>query len=370
METQRENGTGTEKRLNPSYSLDAQTQETERVKASDVTEEDKYNIEFDERGPVGSALRNHIIMKMIVNCLNDGELDSWYESCMFVKKIIDEMGDSIWTGRVDRKLVVWEGILSLEAETMCNYLRLQELPDEWDRKSAREQFNILKTPLDEYVKMIKEKVESFVQRDFIVEAAFLAYHGLLGSIGCLDWDCDFPNGNDEYCPTENLCALVASVTGSVNILDIDQYDTMDWNLKPSRELLANLGSILANIKCETLTICLLQSRIETEVTEVLVRAMQSGVKKVNLDSNDRHKDDPIDIAALTKYDGKGTCEEIFCNDPIVDAYLEEIQKWTQRINWDTEFSLAGGHGVVKEYEKGNTCVTIRRKSNEREPREK
>ena len=190
---------------------------------------------------------------------------------------------------------------------MCNYLRLQELPDEWDRKSAREQFNILKTPLDEYVKMIKDKVEPFVhglQRDFIVEAAFLAYHGLLGSIGCLEWNDEGPNGNEEYCPTENLCALVASVTGSVNILDIDQYDTMDWNLKPSRELLANLGSILANIKCETLTICLLQSRIETEVTEVLVRAMQSGVKKVNLDSNDRHKDDPIDIAALTKYDGK------------------------------------------------------------------
>ena len=86
----------------------------EGVKASDAAEEDKYNIEFDERGPVGLALRNHIIMKMIVNFLNDGELDSWYESCMFVKRIIDEMGDSIWTGRVERKLVVWEGILSLE----------------------------------------------------------------------------------------------------------------------------------------------------------------------------------------------------------------------------------------------------------------
>ena len=73
METKQQDDIGTEKRSNPSP---AQAQETEGVKKSDATEEDKYKMEFDERGPAGLALRNHIIMEMIVNCLSYVDLVS------------------------------------------------------------------------------------------------------------------------------------------------------------------------------------------------------------------------------------------------------------------------------------------------------
>ena len=357
---------------------------------SDIVTEKKFNpspdtlsqIEFDERG---LALGNHIIMKKIVNYLDDKDLISWYDSCMFVKVIIDGIGDSIWMPRLNETWDTWEIIRTDMNQDYADWGDWRTPMVEWDRscrscsRTAKEQFITMKTQIEQFVKHVKKDVEEDQPSygSYIV-AGSLAYHGLLGSIENLRLTADCPDRH-EYKFPEYLAALVGSVLDWVSFYEVDAYAPGELFTSG----LDNLGPILANIKCRELRIMYVCARIGTESTEAVVRAMQSGVEKVELHGNPRTADDPIDIAALTKYDGEGTCEEIFCDEYILKAYREEIKNWSQRINWDSEFhgidlSIgSAGFGIVPDmdydklanlyqgemdYDKDYVDVVIKRKS--------
>ena len=105
---------------------------------SDIVTEKKFNpspdtlsqIEFDERG---LALGNHIIMKKIVNYLDDKDLISWYDSCMFVKVIIDGIGDSIWMPRLNETWDNWEIISTDMDQDYKDWGDWRTPMVEWDR---------------------------------------------------------------------------------------------------------------------------------------------------------------------------------------------------------------------------------------------
>ena len=344
METQRQNGIGTEKSLNPF--LDAQSQDSEGVKASDATEEDKYKMEFDERGPVGLALRNHIIMEMIVNCLSYVDLVSWYESCKFVKIIIDEMGDSIWRTQVyqmefilleiyewdwnhDKKTNDWRypGCYKTSPDGDYDYWEYWDTPP-----TPREQFDFLKTEIDGRVRLVKS--ENYWDT---WDAAALAWHGVLGSMeNLIIKDKELPS-----CPDKHLRALISCGTNVVTIEDVNGI---------------NLSKILTAIKCRELELFNINYGCDKsgpglgiEDFEAVVRVMQSGVKSLRLEFRIKPDEPPPlePLTTLTKYDGQGECEEIelFDYSDDFDDYDEFIQfrrfniriqvikDWAQRINW-------------------------------------
>ena len=356
MERQRQNGFFTDKRLNPS--LDAQAQDSEVVKASDATEEDKYNMEFDERGPAGSALRNHIIMEMIVNCLSYVDLVSWYESCKFVKIIIDEMGDSIWRTQVHQmEIILWEiyewdwnhdkktndwrypGCYKTSPDGDYDYWEYWDTPP-----TPREQFDFLKTIIDGKVRLVKSKLfpENHGGSE-IWDAAALAWHGVFGSMENL-----IIGGNvlDHWidlsgCPDKHLCALISCGRNGVTIDHVDGI---------------NLSKILSAIKCRDLELFNINEGSDgdsgpglgIEDLEAVVRVMQSGVKSLRLDFRIGSDEPPPfePLTALTKYDGQGECEEIeldgdWSDEPFNDECqfrrfnirIQVIKDWAQRINW-------------------------------------
>ena len=348
MATQRQNGIGTEERLNPS--LDAQSQDSEGVKASDATEEDKFNIEFDERGPAGLALRNHIIMEMIVNCLSYVDLVSWYESCKFVKIIIDEMGDSIWTTQVHQmECILWE-IFEWDWEhdektENWRYPIKTNLDYDYDDPTPREQFDFLKTIIDGKVRLVKSKLfpENHGGSE-IWDAAALAWHGVFGSMENL-----IIGGNvlDHWidlsgCPDKHLCALISCGRNGVTIDHVDGI---------------NLSKILTAIKCRELELSNINEGSDgdsgpglgIEDLEAVVRVMQSGVKSLCLSFRIGPDEPPPlePLTTLTKYDGQGDCEEVkLIGTSSDEPYDEEcqlrrfnnriqvIKDWTQRINWE------------------------------------
>ena len=358
METQRQNGIGTEKRLNPS--LDAQAQDSEVVKASDATEEDKYNMEFDERGPAGSALRNHIIMEMIVNCLSYVDLINWYESCKFVKIIIDEMGDSIWTTQVyQMEIILWE-IFEWDWEhdektENWRYPIKTNLDYDYDDPTPREQFDFLKTIIDGKVRLVKSKLfpENHGGSE-IWDAAALAWHGVFGSMENLTIkDAELPN-----CPDKHLRALISCGTNVVTIEDVNGI---------------NLSKILTAIKCRELELFNINYGCDKsgpglgiEDFEAVVRVMQLGVKSLRLEFRIKHDEPPPlePLTTLTKYDGQGECEEVeldgdWSDEPFNDECqfrrfnirIQVIKDWAQRINWEWD--------VTEENEELETPAEIR-----------
>jgi len=184
------------------------------------------------------------------------------------------------------------------------------LPSNEDISHARwlESKGILDTVL---IKNLTERVREMINGYRLIEvelkcAASLAQHGLLGSLGWLGlFYVDL-----SPVPAKQLASLVSSVTGDLNIDAIS----------------GDLTSLLASIKCEYLAIS--KQSLDGEETRALVRAMDSGVERVNL------RGVKLDIEALTAYSGHGECRELtLWKDDLSASIEEEVRNWASRRNW-------------------------------------
>ena len=142
----------------------------------------------------------------------------------------------------------------------------------------------------------------------ITASAYLAHHGLLGSVFEM-WlrDVDLTS-----IPAEHLASLASCVTQFFFIINV-----------------SNIISILDNVKCQCLIIT--RQTLNSEETRALVRAMESGVEKVQLGGKGEVS---LDITTLTQYSGAGRCGEVMCYDDTARSYRKEVETWAMRINWD------------------------------------
>ena len=71
--------------------------------------------------------------------------------------------------------------------------------------------------------------------------------------------------------------------------------------------------------------------LDQAATSSLVRALQQGVERLDLDGGVR-----LHIQTLLEWDGKGRCSHIRCYDDTDtwDTYMEEMKTWADRVNWD------------------------------------
>ena len=141
-------------------------------------------------------------------------------------------------------------------------------------------------------------------------AASLASCGLLGPV---DWLC-LQDVDLSQVPEEKLISLVSSVTLQ---LCIGQNVTGWVNLLP-------------HLRCWTLHIK--QQTLGREETQALVRAMEVGVKKVEL-----WKGVTLEMEVLFEYSGKGVCHKVdlwsYHNN------IEDVRTWAKRRNWG--YSIIG-----------------------------
>ena len=140
-------------------------------------------------------------------------------------------------------------------------------------------------------------------------AASLANYGLFGLVKEM-WlsDVDLTSVPDKH-----LASLVSTVTG---ILDISKISGCD------------LVTILDSINCKCLYIN--SQRLDIEETWALVRAMKTRVKKVRL-----YEGVTLDISALVRYNGLGSCREVECISGLLTVvrYKEELKTWAASRNW-------------------------------------
>ena len=142
-------------------------------------------------------------------------------------------------------------------------------------------------------------------------ASSLANHGLLGSV---DW-MRLCNVDLTSVPAEHLASLASSVTGSVNIRGVSG---------------CGLLTFLDNVKSKELWIS--RQSLDSEETQALVRAMESGVEEVVLNGGVT-----LDIRALMEYSGQGKCRVIECQLNTADRYRKHLRRWAKGCNWAVTF---------------------------------
>ena len=130
-------------------------------------------------------------------------------------------------------------------------------------------------------------------------AASLAHHGYLGPVKGLSlW-----NVYLSSVPVDQLASLVSCVTGGVYIAYVGGCD---------------LSPILDSLQCKTLEID--SQSLNTEETQALVRAMETGVEEVSLS----YYHGNVDIETLTMYSGQGKCRLVRCNET---RYHDALRNW-------------------------------------------
>ena len=138
-------------------------------------------------------------------------------------------------------------------------------------------------------------------------AASLAHHGLLGSVERLRlYMVDL-----TLVPAEHLASLASSVTGFVDIRNV-----------------RGLVTILDSVKCGELKIW--SQSLDSEETQALVRAMESGVEEVKL----FWEVSLLEIRVLMEYSGQGRCRRVECNFDPAEGYREQLKTWAKSRNWD------------------------------------
>ena len=146
--------------------------------------------------------------------------------------------------------------------------------------------------------------------------ASLAHHRLLRSVNSLI----LSDVNLSSIPVDHLVSLVSCVTESVNIGNVSSCD---------------LSPILDSLQCKQLDIE--SQSLNTEETQALVRAMETGVEDVSLS-----EDVTVDIKALTEYSGQGKCTLVrvrydsYDDNAIYDDALriwKEMQEKFERRKW-------------------------------------
>ena len=141
------------------------------------------------------------------------------------------------------------------------------------------------------------------QQSEVACVASLAHHGLLRSVNYLMLM--LSKVDLSSVPADHLASLASCVTGVVDV----------WNVRGY-----GLSTILDNVKCESLTIS--SQSLNTEETQALVRAMETGVEEVSL----CYYHGNVDIETLIKYSGRGKCRLVRCNET---RYHDALRKWKQ-----------------------------------------
>ena len=153
------------------------------------------------------------------------------------------------------------------------------------------------------------QASAFPSLSELITAASLAQHGLLGrvQIVCMR-DVDLAS-----VPAEHLASLASYWADNVYISNV-----------------SNLRCFLGGIKCKQL---FYKQILNSEETEDLVRAMESGVEVVSLIMVS------LDIRALTQYNGQGKCRKVICFRGIADKYKEDLKSWAEKINWTVRLEI-------------------------------
>ena len=258
---------------------------------------------------VMKVLRNCDVIEHIASFLNSQDLGSWYNSCKTVRDCIDSL--SLWRKHA-KKLVKIMGMRK-------NILKEKGRKKSFNCKSQESaHFQKLCSSIQKNeVKRLRKKMNK--QRRLvpaeITNAARLAHHGLLGSVGHLPLRSEtwpWENLDLASIPTEQLASLVSCVTERIDIQSVI--------------INCDIISILDNVKSNYLNIN--RQSLSSEETQALVRAMESGVKCVALSREAR-----LDISALTQYSGQGKCKRVYCFNITTDGHREEVKNWALRINW-------------------------------------
>ena len=276
-----------------------------------MKENKKIDFMFNERVPGGNilkkALGNHVIMKKVVNCLNDvGDFIRMYDSCEIFRNIFDVMDESIWRGLANTLLMA----LGIEDKNFLN--------EQFHDKSFRDIFLILRRCAEHQANMIKRKI--YINSSFngtdpsledITEASILARHGLLGPMEeffiLILKDVDLSS-----IPSRNLGSFLACVTWRIEI-----WNTANIDLIP----------ILNMIKCQHLSFY--DQPLRTKETQALVQAMKTRVERVTLFTCYENID--IDIETLTTYAGSGICDSLHLTGNFFS--ITNMRSWAKSVGW-------------------------------------
>ena len=165
--------------------------------------------------------------------------------------------------------------------------------------------------LESLAEEVKEKIEvdSDSSLPVIICAASLAHHGYLGSLEEGMWleDVDLTS-----VPADHLASLVSSLVGCVNIENIRG---------------CGLVTILDSVKSSELYIT--DQSLSSEETRALVRAMETGVERLELDIGVT-----LDIGVLTQYSGQGICGQVECRDGTAARYSDQLKIWATSKYWE------------------------------------
>ena len=151
-------------------------------------------------------------------------------------------------------------------------------------------------------------------------AASLANHGLLRSMDQMKLQHCSPKEMKlkfKYnvvdltsVPAEHLASLVSCVTRGLKISNV----------------IVDLVTILDSVKSRYLDIS--SQSLGIEETQALVRAMESRVERVELESGTT-----LDIRDLMEYNGQGRCRKVKCTFETKDRYREQLRTWAMSRNW-------------------------------------
>ena len=112
-------------------------------------------------------------------------------------------------------------------------------------------------------------------------------------------------------PAEHLASLASCVMWAVTIKNVSGGD---------------LVTILDSVKSDWLYIT--RQSLGIEETQALVRAMDSGVKKLNLNVGVT-----LDIAWAIRYNGQGKCRKVECVLDTTRRYREQLRTWATSRKW-------------------------------------
>ena len=289
---------------------------TNEQKRQKIKEEETSDDVFGATGPGGLALGNPIILEKIVGFLDAGDFCRWYDSSRIFKDQLDQIDDIFW---------------KRQAQTLAAVLKKKSL-EKWPGKTYRDIFFILKSIVERLVVKIKAILDPLpfdLKVTYIADAARLAHHGLLGSLRRLSLNED----SLKSIPIKHMTSLVACVKDEVQIEDVP--------------IGLSVRCILDNVQCESLS---LDRCLVIEETQALVRAMRTRVGKVCVPFGGLLDDE------LTKYDGKGKCEQVnfleMDNHMVVEFQIkQELKLWVKRCEWqvlaDEEDFLLGKPSELK-----------------------
>ena len=155
--------------------------------------------------------------------------------------------------------------------------------------------------------------------------AILAHHGILSAVQRLFID-------EDLASVKHLASLASCVTGSLIISHVN----------------SDLITILDNIQCEReLVIC--NQSVNSEMTQALVRAMESRVEWVQLGPNMS-----LDLDSITQYSGNGKCKTIKYYIANTDRFGEKTMgDWARRNNWGQSSAVVNEEYTVHYFIRRN-----------------